>query len=882
MVAREHRLLYQRQPGAARTPRVWVLAGPHALDWYYHDLFHGCVTLRRTLELWATEEWGGTPTPLTVTLTVEGDLDFSGNAEPEAAETRFHEMTNRRPRPPGMRPRRSRNTAAPASDDTQAAADDAAVGARSLLGSGQGLLNRMRQIGAALRSQDDRILVIVDELSFQLQRLRLAHPDAVLEAQKILRREWVSPITAANAILVFLEREADQLQQHFPPNEPGIEWGSDLMGAGEEEIGAALHRLGRRKGFEVVAPQAVAKALAELGEGLKDSLKRVSPLAAGKKSVNLETVLGLPPIDEVAVDRILAELDGLTGLGEVKAKARELRARAVARRSRLAEGDLPNETLHLVFTGNPGTGKTMVANIFARLYHALGLLPTAKVIEAPPHEIIEPAQGRTTKNMERAIREAVGGVLFIDEAHLFSVSGVGQQDEEKSREAAKALVPLSWNLRNNLVIILAGYAQKMPGFFELDPGLKRRFPPAGRVEFADYTPEQLWEMLTGKLAGRGWTLDPGARAGLRRVLERRAGASGFGNGGGVDNLVTEIIAIHDARGNGTRTLTAEDLPAEVVRHDEHRRRAEAELDDLVGIAPIREMINEIVHGLSYDAERGRSPELRTNGLLFVGPPGTGKTTVARLMAGLLYGYGAIRSDKFLETSGTLLQAGFTGQSQAKVAEMMLAYRGGVIFIDEAYGMHGGDHDMYGTQVVSTLVQELTHPDNADTVVIMAGYENLIDQLLTTNTGFGGRFAMKLQFSNYTADDCKEIARRALVKQGCTAGAGFIEQIGALAQREMNIKGEHFDNARWVRTTLAAARRRMKVRVQTSDIPLGDPRESTVELTDLPARGTELDYTVVNPAEARQQVGHISAAGSMPMADLEPQATAAPPNSKEDF
>lgn len=871
MVAREHRLLYQRKPGAAGTPRVWVLVGPHALDWYYHDLFHGCVTLRRTLELWAIEEWGGTPIPLTVTLTADGDLDFGGNADPEAARIRFHDMANRRPPPPGMQPRRSRDTAAPASDDAQAAAADAAAGARSSLGSGQGLLNRMREIGSALRSQNDRILVIVDELSFQLQRLRLAQPDAVLEAQMILRREWVSAITPANAHLVFLEHDADLLQQYIPPNEPGIEWGTDLVVPSKEEIGAALHRLGRRKGFDIVAPQSVAENLAEQAEGLKNAVKRVVPIATAnpKREVNLETVLDLPPIDDVAVDGILAELDALTGLGEVKAKARELRARAVARRRRLAGGELPKETLHMVFTGNPGTGKTMVAEIFARLYHALGLLPTDKVKVVAPHDIIDPAQGRTTKNMERAIKGAVGGVLFIDEAHQFSVGGVGQSDDAKSREAANALVPLSWSLRNDLVIILAGYAQRMSGFFSLDEGLQRRFPKAGRVEFADYTPEQLWEMLTGKLAGRGWTLDVGAQAGLRRVLERRARASGFGNGGGVDNLVTEIVALHDARGDGTRILTVEDLPAEVVRHDEYLRRAEAELDQLVGIAPIRRLIDTLVHRLAYFSEEGRAPESGANGWLFVGPPGTGKTTVARLMAGLLYGHGAVRSEKFFETTGTKLQASFMGQSQAQVAEMMENYRGGVIFIDEAYSMYAGDQDMYGSQVVNTLVGELTHPDNAETVVILAGYENLIDELMDANPGLAGRFGKKLRFSNYSAEDCMEIARRMLAGQGYTAGEGLIDRLGVLAQHEMDTQAERFANARWVRTTLNDATDEMIVRVRELGLPPGDPRRSTIEQSDLPRDSVGYVDAEARPADIGGSTPGIPPLAPCPALDQHP-------------
>lgn len=843
-----------------------MLHGQPVHDLFFHNLYHGSVSLRRTVELWGIEEWGGDPPPVTVTLTIGGELDFSGNADPNDARRRFEAMGTQRAAPPGQQPRRRRSPdqAQPASD-VASAASAAAGGAQSAIGSGQGLINRMQQIGGALASRNgERVVVIVDELSHQLRRLQLDQPEAVLQAEQILVRNWVTKINPRSSLLVFVEFRTKHLESHLPPDIKTVRWGDPLKGPSAEETREALLRLARRRHFSVSTPDPVARSLAAMGS-LRSALGHISRIVAKDENVNLQTVLDLPDINDVAVERILAELDGLTGLNNVKAKARELRRSAEERRRRLISGELPQDTLHMMFIGGPGTGKTSVAEIFAKLYHALGLLPTDRVKTVAPHELKSSVVGRTRENMQRAVQDALGGVLFIDEVHQFSVPGVGEQDDTKSREAAEALVPLAWNHRSNLVIILAGYAEEISGFFKLDPGLPRRFPDAGRLVFTDYTADQLWEILQRKLTSKGWRVEAAAQAPLRSLLQRRAARSGFGSAGGVDNLITEVIAQHDARRDSSRLLTAEDVPDAVVRHPEQLARAQQTLDNLVGIASIRQMIDEIVAGLAYDVSEGRPPAPSGMRLLFVGPPGTGKTTVARLMSGLLYGHGAIRSDQCVALTGTELQGQFMGQSGATVVDLMLKCRNGVLFIDEAYSMHSGDRDLYGSQVIDALVGELTKPDNAETVVILAGYEHQIDELVRKNPGLSSRFGKKLRFNNYSPEDCADIARRTLEREDppYTAGTGFLHRVSELARQEILEQGERFGNARWVQNTVSAAIDKMKVRVMMSDLPAGDPRRSTVELVDL----ENVDFTgsdVATPASvhaAQPQPGIVADAAA---------------------
>jgi SpoVK/Ycf46/Vps4 family AAA+-type ATPase len=852
VVSQVHRFLSQQRPDTA-SPRVWVLHGPPIFDVYFHDLYHGCVSLRRTVELWGTEDWAGPRKPFTVTLTIGGELDFSGNTDPDDARARFDAMRN--PRPPRFGHRRVRPAGEAAAPQGAAAdhgaeparrAEQTAAAAREHIGSGQELINRMQQVAAALKARnDDRIVVIVDELSHQLLRLRsLGQASSVLEAQLIVTRDWIGAINARNALLVFLEFSGSNIDPHVPPELAGRVRRLELSGPKSGEVREALLRTARRRHFRVRNPGAVATFLADAGD-LTSALGLASRVVTAGQDLSLDRVINLPAIDETEVSAILAELDALTGLQSVKTKAREVITSARQRRRRLEEtGDFPDQTLHMVFTGNPGTGKTTVARIFARLYHAVGLLPSERVTEANAAEGIKSRfVGATRENMQRKLEEAIGGVLFIDEAHQF-----GEASDPTSKEAVQAIVPMAWNHRNDLVIVLAGYSAQMDNFFTMDPGLERRFPPAGRFEFADYSFEELWTMTTAALARGGWTVDEAAVAGLRLLLQRRCGRGGFGNAGGVDNLVKEVIGRHDARGDGSRTITADDLPAIIVRHPSYIESAHAVLDALVGLSGIRNTVDLLVASLAYDLEEGRATGGGALRMLFVGPPGTGKTTVARLMADLLYGEGAIARPHLESTNGVSLHGSVMGETQKKVADLMERGRDGVVLIDEAYGLCVDERDTYGNQGLIELVGLLTNPRYAGTVVILAGYEPEINRLLARNDGLQRRFNTRVRFTNYTADECVEIAARVIAGEEFCTGTGFYEHFRDIADIAINEHGPQFGNAGWVRNAVWAAIAEMKRRVQQQAIAPGDPRRRTIELADLErATGTSASWAVSNDA-----------------------------------
>ncbi|GAB6875679.1 AAA family ATPase [Thermaerobacter litoralis] len=241
---------------------------------------------------------------------------------------------------------------------------------------------------------------------------------------------------------------------------------------------------------------------------------------------------------EREIEAALAELDALIGLHHVKRVIREIRA-YVTVRERRARAGLINEplTLHMVFTGNPGTGKTTVARILARLFRALGVLEKGHLVEVERADLVGEYIGHTAQKTRQVIHQALGGVLFIDEAYSLARGG----EKDFGKEAIDTLVKQMEDHRQRLVVILAGYRQEMAWFLQVNPGLRSRFPI--HLTFPDYTVDEL-VAIAHQLAGqRQYQLDPGAEQRLREILLALPPGYGerLGNARTVRNLIERAI-----------------------------------------------------------------------------------------------------------------------------------------------------------------------------------------------------------------------------------------------------------------------------------------------------------------------------------------------------
>ncbi|MBQ7670670.1 MAG: AAA family ATPase [Clostridia bacterium] len=255
------------------------------------------------------------------------------------------------------------------------------------------------------------------------------------------------------------------------------------------------------------------------------------------------------------LEDLTAELDSYIGLSEVKEEIRGLinLAKIYALRR---ENDLPvaDMSLHMVFSGNPGTGKTMIGRFMARVYHSLGILSKGHLVECDRAGLVGGYVGQTALKSAKVLEEALGGVLFIDEAYTLT----SKSENDFGQEAVDTVLKYMEDHRDDLVVIVAGYTGPMKRFISSNPGLESRFNKY--VDFADYTAEEMLEIFKLNCRKSCYELTPEAENALLGLLKVAAeDADRFGNGRGVRNLFEKVLAAQANRLASLDTITKENL-----------------------------------------------------------------------------------------------------------------------------------------------------------------------------------------------------------------------------------------------------------------------------------------------------------------------------------
>ena len=262
---------------------------------------------------------------------------------------------------------------------------------------------------------------------------------------------------------------------------------------------------------------------------------------------------GTLSIDEETLQDSLKKLDELIGLDSIKKEVRVMTDLMTvwneSRKRGLSTAD-SGYTMNLVFTGNPGTGKTTVARLIGEIYYHIGLLKKPDTfVECTRADLIGEHMGETAPKVREKVESALGGILFIDEAY----SLVSDDQDSYGKEAVATLVSEIENHRENLAVILAGYTDEMEDFLSTNPGLNSRFPK--RLEFPDYTPEELTAMFRYNMKKRGYILDLDEET-LSGWIAIESRDEDFGNGRGVRNLCDRTIEKQSARIASSEDMSA--------------------------------------------------------------------------------------------------------------------------------------------------------------------------------------------------------------------------------------------------------------------------------------------------------------------------------------
>ena len=461
----------------------------------------------------------------------------------------------------------------------------------------------------------------------------------------------------------------------------------------------------------------------------------------------------------------LEELKGMIGLESVKRKVNDFYQFIKYQKIRKEIGFQNKDeiSLNMILTGNPGTGKTTIARLFAQIYHELGVLPGKEVVEVDRAQLVGAYVGQTEENVRLAVERALGGVLFIDEA--YNLKREGQSGNDYGQTAIDALVSLMTGKEygGKFSVILAGFPDEMRQFLDGNPGLRSRFPMSNHLSLPDYTNEELI-MIGEKIASENdYILTETAKIALEERIEKERVDDSFGNARTVYHLILDAIFHKGAQPYSEEHedilhFSVLDKRDFILDDVEVKVDPQQKLNQLVGLTNVKAEVHSIISFVKMQKLR------RDNGLpivpiqlhsVFTGNPGTGKTTVAKIYAELLKECGLLKRGHLIVTSRADFVAGFVGQTSIKTKRKIREALGGVLFIDEAYSLLGQTSGDFGKEVIDTLVDEMTK-HNENLVIVLAGYPNEMKRLLESNPGLQSRFKKFLHFADYSPIELLEI------------------------------------------------------------------------------------------------------------------------------
>lgn len=423
-------------------------------------------------------------------------------------------------------------------------------------------------------------------------------------------------------------------------------------------------------------------------------------------------------------------------------------------------------TLHSLFMGNPGTGKTTVARIVGRVLYETGVISTNKFVEVTRKDLVGQYIGETAKMTQAILEESKGGILFIDEAYsLYSESA-----NDFGKEAVDTILTFMEDNRHNTMIIFAGYTNEMNQFLKLNSGLESRIPQ--KFYFDDYTSEEIAEIGYSNLIKQGYVVNEKKYQDVIKWLYSHSVDKS--NARWVRNINEKLLRIHanrvvESATEDTQTIIDEDL--EVLTGNQKHNKDDMignllnQLDSLMGLDEVKEYVHHLIKQAKVDRmlmEEGSVSNKPSYHMIFAGNPGTGKTTVANIIAQLFYYLDIMPTPNVKVVDRSDLVGAYIGHTEKQTKEILEQAMGGVLFIDEAYQLTGTSDNDFGKQAIETL---LTYLENYRDkfVVILAGYTEEMDEFLKVNPGLQSRIPRKIIFPDYSPNEIAMIVEKIITK-----------------------------------------------------------------------------------------------------------------------
>ena len=599
--------------------------------------------------------------------------------------------------------------------------------------------------------------------------------------------------------------------------------GFEITEAGREK----LVRVFRRKLKDMRRPDAEPEArnaysALRVAESLKNRyfIGHTDRADANVRHIDADDI-HFPTDVEKTLPQVLEELDRFVGMMTLKSAVRDLAAEVTVQRQRAEASIGKNQApaFHIVLTGNPGTGKTSVARVLGEVFRAIGVLETGHVIEADRAKLVAGYVGQTARLVNDVCDRAMGGILFIDEAYTLKQS----DSDNFGQEAIDTLLKRMEDDRGRFIVVIAGYPKEIAGLLDTNPGLQSRFVDRYRFHLDDYTPAELLAIFSKAATDDGYTLPQDTEQAALRIFTQRCARKdkNFGNGREARNLLDasrQSLARRLAReaGAGTidtvalSTLLPEDLPG----HDAGPKDIPAilqELSALIGLASVKRELMNLISYLQAEKLRsengGKTTELNLH-FMFRGSPGTGKTTVARILADVFRALGLLSRGQLVEVNRSGLVGRYLGETAPKVEAVVDRAMGGVLFVDEAYALLG---DSFGQEAITTLMTRMEN-DRGKFIVVAAGYDEDMERFLDSNDGLRSRFTKYIDFPDYDGGELSAIFLELVRGKGMVLGEGCEEKVRGVFERMYAARDRHFANGRSVRNVFQKALQNQGARV----------------------------------------------------------------------
>lgn len=497
---------------------------------------------------------------------------------------------------------------------------------------------------------------------------------------------------------------------------------------------------------------------------------------------------------EVKADGALAKLDALIGLKKTKKQIHDVLDSYYALKKRQEQGLVTaGLTLHLAFLGNPGTGKTEVAHLYAEALAESGLIKEGRILEINGID--------NNSSFVDTLKKGVGSVIFIDEAYE-TLGGSYSLAE---------LVAFMEKHRTDTAVILAGYKAETLATIDRNPGLKSRI--AAFIDFENYTPSEKIEIFEHFCRENQYELDSGAKKLMLEEILNLNQKRDEGNARQVRNLFDQVVLSQSVRlkkqYDGKKdtpsqktlmTITKEDVKAALKLQEEIPGLQQ--LEDLIGLDHVKQVLNERLLAFESESYKVREGIIQATNripmhMVFKGNPGTGKTEVAKIIGNIL-------RDKRIIGRGSFIQINVKDLVHAEA--LFNEAVGSILFLDEAYEL---SHMPGAKEIIAELMKEMDKHKN-DVIFIMAGYTKDMDELLFSNPGFSSRISFQLEFPDYSGDELVNIFHSLAKREEVILGPSVDSFIRALLDNER--RKADFGNGRSAGEILHKVRIKQGVRV----------------------------------------------------------------------